>query len=81
VIDTETNPRSSSLRKIVEPEDIRRKTGLASSHCLASGDIMISFLGDKDGNAAGSGFFLIQNSMSKEGTYLYTRLRNTRIHI
>ncbi|CAJ2671319.1 unnamed protein product [Trifolium pratense] len=45
---------------ILSPEDITRKTGLASSHCLASCDIMISLLGDgdKDGNAAGSGFLL-----------------------
>ncbi|PNY14578.1 selenium-binding protein 2-like [Trifolium pratense] len=45
---------------IPSPEDITRKTGLASSHCLASCDIMISLLGDgdKDGNAAGSGFLL-----------------------
>ncbi|GAU23415.1 hypothetical protein TSUD_331130 [Trifolium subterraneum] len=53
---------------IVEPEDIRRKTGLASSHCLASGDIMISFLGDKDGNAAGSGF-LLDSEFNVEGRW------------
>jgi hypothetical protein len=43
---------------------------------------MISFLGDKDGNAAGSGF-LLDTEFNVKGRYtsLYTRLKNTRIHI
>ncbi|GAU39506.1 hypothetical protein TSUD_68700 [Trifolium subterraneum] len=72
VIDTKTNPRSPSLHKIVEPEDIISKTGLAyahTSHCLASGDIMISFLGDKDGNAAGSGFLLLDSEFNVKGRW------------
>lgn len=40
----------------VERDDIY-KTGLSSlhtSHCLATGDVMISALGDLDGNAKGT---------------------------
>ncbi|KAE8712282.1 Selenium-binding protein 2 [Hibiscus syriacus] len=65
VIDTKTCPKAPSLHKVVQPEDIVKKTSLAypyTPHCLASGDIMISCLGDKDGNAKGD---RIPNSMSK----------------
>ncbi|KAK7247056.1 hypothetical protein RIF29_41932 [Crotalaria pallida] len=67
VVDTKTNPRSPSLHKVVEPEDIISKTGLAylhTSHCLASGEVMISGFGDKDGNASGSGFLLLDSEFN-----------------
>lgn len=73
-IDTQTNPRAPSLHKVVEPADIVRKTGLAyphTSHCLASGDIMISCLGDKDGNAEGNGFLLLNSEFNVKGRYCY----------
>ena len=55
------------MHKVVEPEDILKKTGLAyphTAHCLASGDIMVSCLGDKDGNAEGSGFLLLDSEFN-----------------
>lgn len=73
VIDTKSNPTAPSLHKIVKPEDIIQKTGLAfphTSHCLASGDIMVSCLGDKDGNAAGNGFLLLDSEFNVKGRYL-----------
>jgi len=69
-----TNPKAPSLHKVVEPEDIK-KTGLAyphTSHCLASGEIMISCLGDKDGNAEGNGFLLLDSEFNVKGRY-YSR--------
>ncbi|KAM5554773.1 hypothetical protein ABKV19_022938 [Rosa sericea] len=41
VIDTKTDPKAPFLHKVVDPEDIVQKAGLAyphTSHCLASGD-------------------------------------------
>lgn len=70
MIDTKTNPKAPSLHKVVEPEDISQKTGLAyphTSHCLASGDIMVSCLGDKHGNAAGNGFLLLDSKFNVKG--------------
>ncbi|CAA6668205.1 unnamed protein product [Spirodela intermedia] len=64
VINTADDPRAPSLHKVVQPEEIEEKTGLAfphTSHCLASSDILISCLGDKDGNAKGSGFLLLDS--------------------
>ena len=60
------------MHKVVEPEDIVQKTGLAyphTSHCLASGDLLVSCLGDKDGNATGSGFLLLDSDFNVKGRY------------
>ncbi|KAL1059811.1 hypothetical protein V6Z11_1Z004900 [Gossypium hirsutum] len=72
VIDTQKNPKAPSLHKVVEPEHIIEKTGLAyphTSHCLANGDIIISFLGDKDGNAQGNGFLLLDSQFNIKGRW------------
>ncbi|MBA0555412.1 hypothetical protein Golob_025592, partial [Gossypium lobatum] len=70
VIDTQKNPKAPSLYKVLQPVDNIKKTGLAylhTSHCLASGDIMISCLGDKDGNAEGSRFLLLDSEFNMKG--------------
>ena len=64
LVDTKTNPKAPLLHKVVVPEEMISKTGLAyphTFHCLASGDIMIPCLNDKEQNAEGNGF-LIPNS-------------------
>ncbi|THG00455.1 hypothetical protein TEA_025737 [Camellia sinensis var. sinensis] len=64
-IDTQENPRAPTLHKYVELTDIIRKTGLAyphTAHCLASGDITVSCLGDKEGKAKGNGFLLLDSN-------------------
>ncbi|XP_053559843.1 methanethiol oxidase-like isoform X1 [Bombina bombina] len=61
VIDVGTDPRAPRIHKVVEPEDVFSKCKLANlhtSHCLGSGEIMISALGDPSGNAKG-GFVLL----------------------
>ncbi|CAL9051317.1 unnamed protein product [Musa banksii] len=67
VVDTAKTPRAPSLHKVVDPTDILQKSGLAyphTSHCLGSGDIMVSCLGDKEGMQRGmASCFLIQISM------------------
>ncbi|KAG4179826.1 hypothetical protein ERO13_A10G128900v2 [Gossypium hirsutum] len=72
VVDTKTNPKAPSLHKVVQPDDIVKKTGLAyphTSHCLASGDVMVSCLGDKDGNAKGNGFLLLDSQFNVKGRW------------
>ena len=47
--------------QVVEPGEVISKTGLSvphTSHCLGSGDIMISAMGDPQGNAKGM-FYII----------------------
>uniref|UniRef100_A0A672FM94 Methanethiol oxidase n=1 Tax=Salarias fasciatus TaxID=181472 RepID=A0A672FM94_SALFA len=61
VIDVGTDPRAPRIHKMVEPVDLYFKCGLANphtSHCLGSGQIMISCMGDPSGNGKG-GFVLL----------------------
>uniref|UniRef100_A0AAQ5YJE9 Methanethiol oxidase n=1 Tax=Amphiprion ocellaris TaxID=80972 RepID=A0AAQ5YJE9_AMPOC len=61
VVDVGTNPRAPKMQKMVEPVDLFWKCGLANphtSHCLGSGQIMISCMGDPAGNGKG-GFVLL----------------------
>lgn len=67
VVDTKTNPKEPSVHRVVEPAEVLEKTGLAyphQPHCLASGDLLVSCLGDKDGNAGGSGFLLLDSEFN-----------------
>lgn len=72
IIDTITDPLKPSLHKVVEPEEILEKTGLAfphTAHCLANGDIMVSCMGDKEGRAEGSGFLLLDSDFKVKGRF------------
>ncbi|XP_068711442.1 methanethiol oxidase-like [Montipora foliosa] len=51
IFDVETDPKAPRIHKIIEPEEVT-KTGLAylhTSHCLGSGEIMISAMGTPEG--------------------------------
>nr|ACZ65578.1 selenium-binding protein [Haliotis discus hannai] len=64
IVDTGTYPRSPSIHKIVQPSEVHSKTGLGAphtTHCLGSGHIMISCIGDQNGDG-NSGFFLLDGS-------------------
>lgn len=61
VVDVGTNPRAPQIHKMVEPDDLHSKCGLANphtTHCLGNGQIMISCMGDPSGNGKG-GFVLL----------------------
>lgn len=70
-VDVATDPRAPRLAAVAESEDIIAKTGLSalhSSHCAPDGSIMISAMGDKDGNARG-GFLLLNQDLSVKGVW------------
>lgn len=55
IIDTATNPRKPSLFKTIDGDEIKQKVNLSAPHtvhCLGS-EIIVSMLGDADGNAPG----------------------------
>ena len=55
IVDTATDPRRPTLYKTIDGEEIKRKTNLSAPHtvhCLGS-DIIVSMLGDAEGNAPG----------------------------
>ena len=67
-----TDPGAPSLHAIVEPSEIQSKTGLAfphTIHCLASGELMVSCMGDKEGNADGSGYLLLNDDFTIKGRW------------
>ena len=70
IIDTE-DPRAPRLHKVIEPEEVKQKTNLGaphSVHCLADGHVMISMLGDAEGNPPG-GFLLLDPDFNIAGRW------------
>ncbi|KAJ9579806.1 hypothetical protein L9F63_004552, partial [Diploptera punctata] len=72
IIDTGTDPRAPRLHKVVEGELLRALNVSTphTSHCLASGEIMISTMGDKQGN--GKGEFVLLDGKTFEVKGLWT---------
>ena len=63
IIDTQEE-RAPKIHKVIEPEEIKAKTNLTAPHtvhCLAQGNVMISCLGDREGNGPG-GFLLLDEN-------------------
>ena len=53
VVDVATDPRRPRIEKVVEPEELVRATGLTrphTVHCMPGDNVVISMLGDADGN-------------------------------
>ena len=70
IVDT-ANPREPKLHKVIEPDEIVRKTKLTAPHtvhCLADGRIMISMLGDDKGDGPG-GFLLLDDKFEVAGRW------------
>ena len=70
IIDT-SDAHAPKMHKVIEPEDIKAKTNLTAPHtvhCLANGNIMISMLGDSDGNGPG-GFLLLDENFDVAGRW------------
>lgn len=71
-VDVGTNPKEPKLYKVVEPEEIAEKTGLGflhTVHCLANGEILISAVGDSEGNAEGAGFLVLDSDFNVKGRW------------
>jgi len=65
------NPRAPKLHKVIEGDEIKRQTNLSTPHtvhCLADGRIMISMLGDAQGDAPG-GFLLLSEEFEILGRW------------
>ena len=70
IIDT-SDPRTPKLSKVIEPEEVKAKTNLSAPHtvhCLADGTVMISMLGDGEGNAPG-GFLQLDENFDISGCW------------
>ncbi len=70
ILDTE-DQRAPRLHKVIEPAEVKAKTNLSAPHtvhCLADGHVMISMLGDAEGNAPG-GFLLLDSNFDIAGRW------------
>ncbi len=70
IIDT-IDPRAPRMHKVIEPEEIVRKTKLTAPHtvhCLADGRIMISMLGNETLDGPG-GFLLLDDAFEIAGRW------------
>lgn len=75
VVDTSSDPRAPKIHKVVDGAEIKEKTGLAyphTTHCLGSGDIMISAMGSPDGEAKG-GFIILDEEFNIKGSWTNER--------
>lgn len=72
------DPRHPTVHKIVKGEEIKQRTGLSwphSSHCLASGELMISMMGDAEGNGKGNFLLLDGKTFDIKGKWTETDTR------
>ena len=56
IVDVADDPRRPRIEKVIEPEEIIEKTGYTrphTVHCMPGENVIISMLGDAEGNAAG----------------------------
>jgi selenium-binding protein 1 len=61
IVNVADDPRRPAIEKVIEPEEIAAKTGYTrphTVHCMPGENIVISMLGDRDGNGAG-GFLVL----------------------
>jgi methanethiol oxidase len=61
IVDVGTDPRAPRIAKVVEPEEIKARTGLSAPHtvhCMPGDNVVLSMLGDADGND-GAGFAVL----------------------
>jgi len=68
IVDVTSDPTAPKIEKVIEPEEVKA-LGLSvphTSHCLSSGEIMISTLGDEKGDAKGNWLILDKDFKVKE---------------
>ena len=56
VVNVSDDPRRPAIEKVIEPEELVRETGYTrphTVHCMPGDNVVMSMLGDSDGNAAG----------------------------
>ncbi|HEX9165852.1 MAG TPA: selenium-binding protein SBP56-related protein [Gemmatimonadales bacterium] len=71
ILDTEPDPRNPRLVKVIEGEEVARKTGYAAPHTVHCGPdgIYISALGAPDGNGPGGIFMLDNETFEIQGAW------------
>ncbi|HEX8711635.1 MAG TPA: selenium-binding protein SBP56-related protein, partial [Terracidiphilus sp.] len=71
ILDTKTNPRQPSIVKVIEPDEVIRKTGYSrphTAHCGPDG-IYINALGNENGDGPGGIFVLDPETFEIKGRW------------
>ncbi|XP_054707119.1 methanethiol oxidase-like [Uloborus diversus] len=71
IVDTTSDPKQPRIFKVIEPSVLHEKAAVGAPHtvhCLPSGNIMISCMGDADGNGK-SAFLLLDQNFEVKGTW------------
>jgi selenium-binding protein 1 len=72
VVNVADDPRRPTLEKVIEPEEVVTKTGYTrphTVHCMPGDNVVISMLGDADGNGAGGFAVLDAKTFELEGRW------------
>ena len=72
VVDVADDPRRPRIEKVIEPEEVVAKTGYTrphTVHCMPGDRVVISMLGDADGNGAGGFAVLDSRTFEVEGRW------------
>jgi methanethiol oxidase len=72
VLNVADDPRKPRIETVIEPEDILRETGYTrphTVHCMPGDNVVVSMLGDADGNAAGGFAVLDAHSFELKGRW------------
>jgi methanethiol oxidase len=71
VVDTKPDPRNPRLVKVIEPDEVMRKTGYAAPHTVHCGPdgIYINALGAPDGDGPGGIFVLDHQTFAVKGAW------------
>ncbi|KPI91699.1 Selenium-binding protein 1 [Papilio xuthus] len=70
-VDVGTNPRKPELHKVIDGAEMKSFNCAYphTAHCLATGDIMISTMGDKNGNGKGDFVLVDAKTLKVKGTW------------
>jgi selenium-binding protein 1 len=72
IVNVADDPRKPYIEKVIEPGEVVAKTGYTrphTVHCMPGNDIVVSMLGDADGNGAGGFAVLDANTFEVKGRW------------
>jgi selenium-binding protein 1 len=72
IVNVADNPRAPRIEKVIEPEELVAKTGYTrphTVHCMPGDNVVVSMLGDAEGNGAGGFAVLDATTFEVEGRW------------
>ena len=72
IVDVATDPRAPEIVKVIEPEEVKAKTGLSAPHtvhCMPGDNVVMSMLGNAEGGRGGGYLVLDAQSFEIKGRW------------